>query len=118
MVIVEDDEAMRRALTRMLSAAGFHATAYASAEEMLASASVGRPDCLLIDVGLPGISGFRLYERLARQGSRFPVIFLTARDTPRARQEAARCHAAGFLPKPFPRQTLLSTIRHATGGTA
>ena len=69
--------------------------------------------CLIVDVHLPGISGFTLRDRLSLKGALPPVIFITAFDEPETRAKAASAGAAAFLTKPFSGRALLETIRRA-----
>ena len=88
-VIVEDDCGMRQALGRLLRLAGYAPLAYESAEAFMDDGGARRAaTCLILDVQLPGISGFELRERLARDGRAVPVIFVTAYDEPETRQHA------------------------------
>jgi FixJ family two-component response regulator len=112
--VVEDDEGLRRALVRLLEACGHEAVSYASAEELLAAQERERATCLILDVRLPGLSGFELRERLVDQGSDVPVIYVTAHDDPAARERAARQGAAFFL-KPVERAPLLEAVARALG---
>jgi DNA-binding response OmpR family regulator len=112
--IVEDDVGMNAALERVLRLAGFKVEAYFSAEEYLASGSAGRTDCLVCDIGLPGISGFELCRCLTHAGPAGPVIFITANDSSEARDQARRCGAAAYLPKPFEGRALVGFVRQAT----
>src|SRR6266545_3293934 len=78
--VVDDDEDVRRAVRRLLRAAGFIAETFASAEEFLESRDDTRADCLVLDVHLGGLSGVDLQQRLAASGSSIPVVFITAYD--------------------------------------
>lgn len=113
-VVVEDDDGMRGALARLLKLAGFKVWAFASAEDLLASSVAATADCLLCDVHLPGMSGFEFRRRLVQAGSAVPLIFITAHDSPAARDEAQRLGAAAYLPKPFVGRTLVDAVREAT----
>ena len=97
--LVEDDPSFRRALRRLLSAAGFSVAAFASAEEFLASESAGATACLVLDVHLGGMSGFDLQQRLATAGVPIPAIFITAHDDPVTRERARS--GVAYLQKPF-----------------
>ena len=103
-VLVEDDGGMRKAVTRMLTGAGYTVHSFESAEALLdvlvggALGDVGR--CLVFDVRLPGVSGFELHRRMAERGAMPPCIFMTAHDNQIAREQAERVSAA-YLPKPF-----------------
>jgi FixJ family two-component response regulator len=112
--VVEDHEGLRRALAQLLQASGHEVTAFASAEDLLESKECLRAGCLIVDVRLPGLSGFALRQRLALEGSTLPVIYVTAHDDPAARAQAAREDAA-FLLKPVNREALLAAIARAVG---
>jgi FixJ family two-component response regulator len=112
-VVVEDDASMSQAIERILRAGGFTAKTFASAETALAAGAAATADCLVLDIQLPGMSGFELYQRLACGGVDFPVIFITAHDEPRIRDEAARMGAWDYLPKPFSGRTLLQAVAQA-----
>jgi len=109
--IVEDDAGMREALTRMLKAAGFEARGYCSAESFLEESAPAA--CLVADVHLPGVSGLELQRRLIASGRAQPVVFITAHDTPAARQEADELEAVAFLTKPFEGRLLLGAVKKA-----
>ena len=111
-VVVEDDDGLRRAIDRLLRGAGFRPVTYASAEELL-EAGLGAAACLVVDVRLPGLSGFELSRRLAKSGPRPPLIFITAHDDPSVRAQAERLGAVAYLPKPFPGKVLVDAIAGA-----
>jgi len=111
--VVEDDAGMRDALQRMLTAAGFEARGYASAEEFLGHAKAGAPGCLVTDIRLPGASGLELQRRLRAAGHASPVIFITAHDTVEARREAEALDAVAFLIKPFEGRLLVNAVTQA-----
>ena len=120
-VVVEDDDGVRRAFERVLNAAGFRAVTFASAETLLQCDAADGAACLVLDVHLPGRSGFELRRELIRTGSgQPPVIFMTGHDDPSAREQAAALGAAAYLPKPFAGRTLVEAIARAVGeaGTA
>lgn len=113
-VLVDDDADMSRAVERLLRVGGFHATTFSSGEALLAAAaSVSDTDCLILDVQLPGISGFDAWQQLAKRGRTPPVIFVTAYDDPAARAQAQSAGAVAFLAKPFRGQLLLDAIAEA-----
>ena len=113
-VVVEDDAGMRSAVARMLGIAGFRVEAFASTEDCLASGVAASAGCFVCDVHLPGASGFALCHRLAQAGSTAPVIFITAHDSPAARDEARRLGANAYLSKPFEGRVLIDAVRDAT----
>jgi FixJ family two-component response regulator len=124
-VIVEDDESLRQAMHRMLAVADFDPEAFASPEAALASPRSAEAACLVLDVQLPGLSGFELFDCLVAAGTRPTVIFITAFDGPIPRKRAAERNAAAFLTKPFRGTELVAAVRraianaqHGPGGTS
>lgn len=113
--IVDDDRAVLEATSGLLRSNGFRAETFSSAEEFLGSLSLSKAECLLLDVGMPGMGGLELQRRLVREGYRIPIIFITARDYDRVRREAIRAGAVDFLPKPFSAEALLQAIHKALG---
>lgn len=116
-VIVEDDSGMRTALVRMLSAAGFVTRGYACAETFLEGDSVD-VGCFVIDLQLPGMSGFELHRKLSQSDLAAPVIFITGHDDAGARVEADRLGAVAYLPKPLLCNALLEAVTRALATTA
>ena len=112
--VVEDDPSFRRALQRLLSAAGFNVATFASAEEFLASERPGAPACLVLDIHLDGMSGFDLQQRLATAGVPIPTIFITAHDDPVTRERARS--GVAYLRKPFREDALIGAIQQALEG--
>jgi len=115
-ILVEDDAGLRAALERMLRTAGFEAQAYADAEAALRDHTVDWADCLVIDVGLPVLSGFDLLERLRARGVDAPAVVISAQDEDRLRREAQRRGAVRFLAKPFLGSALVRTLDEVIGG--
>ena len=112
-LVVEDDDAMRKAIERLLCAAGFHAVLFPSAEALLESDAANSAGCLVLDIHLPGLSGFELRRRLAALGQNAPVIFITAQDEAATCAEAERLDCIAYFRKPFQGSALLETIRQA-----
>jgi FixJ family two-component response regulator len=110
-VVVEDDASMRRAIQRLLDAAGFESVVYASAEGALANRIDQEAACVVSDLKLPGMSGLDLLARLRTQGASPPLILITAHDAPGRREETVRAGAAAYLAKPFAGTALLDLIR-------
>jgi FixJ family two-component response regulator len=111
LVVVEDDGSMSQAIERILRAGGFVAAVFSSAEAALQADVTALADCLVLDVHLPGISGFELYRRLAVSGKKTPAVFITAHDGPAVREEAERLGGAGcYLLKPFSGHDLLDAV--------
>jgi FixJ family two-component response regulator len=115
--IVDDDHSVRRALRRLVQVAGFTAETFASAEDFLASASLVRTACLVLDIHLNGgMSGFALQARLAADRVVIPIIFITAHDDVLTRERIERSGAAACLFKPFNDELLLDAVRGMVGG--
>jgi FixJ family two-component response regulator len=112
-VVVEDDDSMRRAIERLLEAAGFESAAYTSAEAALAGRTDMNAACVVSDLKLPGMSGLDLLAELRAVGGGPPFILITAHDAPGLREEAARGGAAAYLAKPFSGMALVDLIRAA-----
>ena len=109
--IVDDDESVRKAVARLVRSAGMRTAAFASPDDLLRHGYAGEPGCMILDVRLPGMSGFELHERLIASGHRPAVIFITAHPESRTQERAAP--AVGFLEKPFEDQDLLRAIESA-----
>jgi FixJ family two-component response regulator len=105
LVVVEDSEDVRRALTRFLSLHGYDVCAFDSAEAWLAG--ICPADVAIIDINLPGMSGLELDARLRREGRAIPTVFITAQDEP-GPAPASRI----ILQKPLDAQSLLDAIEH------
>jgi FixJ family two-component response regulator len=112
-VVVEDDAGMRDAIHRVLEATGFAVTDFAAAEAALQDHATREAHCLVLDIHLPGISGFELYERLGELGSKPPVIFITARDDIRNQERAKQLGALDYLVKPFSGRALAAIVARA-----
>jgi FixJ family two-component response regulator len=110
-VLVEDDISMSRAIDRLLRAATFQAVTFNSAEALLETNAVTDAACLILDIYLPGLSGFELHRRLEELGAKPPVIFITAHDTSSAREHAREI--GEYLVKPFPGKSLVEAVKRA-----
>jgi FixJ family two-component response regulator len=114
--VVDDDPSQRRALARLLRAAGMQSVAYESAEAFRADVKQPRFDCLVLDVQLPGMSGIELRNQLASESIVTPVIFVTAHDDPQAVEAAMAGRCGGYFLKTDPSSDLLEAIRRTTSG--
>ncbi|MGO9829302.1 MAG: response regulator transcription factor [Myxococcaceae bacterium] len=112
--VIDDDESVCRSLARLLRAAGIQAITYPSAEAFLADGKHPTFDCLVLDIQLPGLSGLELQAQLGRKGTP-PIIFITAHDSPQARQQASALGCAGFFTKADSGSDVLDAIRNAVG---
>jgi FixJ family two-component response regulator len=119
LALVDDDESVRRALSRLLRVAGMEVSAYASGREFLESvcSSVYKvPDCLVLDMRMPAMSGIEVQQHLAKCRPDIPIVFITAHEDAAAVQTALEAGASACLKKPFSEQELLSAISSATAG--
>ena len=110
--IVDDDTSVRRALTRLMRSMGFAVEAFGTAEDFL-RVPPQNPGCLILDVRLPGMSGFELQAHLDASGCRLPIIFITAYDDAQGRARAMSAGAVAYLDKPYDAQVLLEAIQTA-----
>jgi two-component system response regulator FixJ len=109
--VVDDDAAVRDALTALLGSVGLEARTFASAEAFLEAARDGMRGCLLLDVRMPGMGGLELQPKLLEKGVLLPVIFITGHgDVPMA-VRALKAGAYDFIEKPFNEQQLLERIQ-------
>jgi FixJ family two-component response regulator len=111
--VVDDDDSLRAALLRLLSAAGYVARGYASAGEFLLHPLPDGPGCLLLDLRLPGPSGLDLQEALQRQGATLPVVFMTGHGDLAAGVRAMKAGAVDFLAKPVEGEVLFEALGRA-----
>jgi FixJ family two-component response regulator len=113
--VVEDDEAFRAAVQRLLKSAGFYVRSFASAEDFLDSGQQHETACLIADIRMPGISGLDLQAKLNADHCPIPIIFITAHGDEQMRLQAMRVGAVKFLGKPFDSAILLESVRVALG---
>ena len=111
--IVDDEEGIRKALRRLLRASGLDAHAYATGEEFLIAAAQKRPDCLVLDLHMPGMSGLQVLRRLKATGALLPVVVITAHDEPETRKQCMSAGADAYLRKPLEDRLLLNAISAA-----
>jgi FixJ family two-component response regulator len=112
-LIVDDDESLRRALARTVRMAGFEVEAFQSAEALLAHGVPERDACLVLDVDLPGIGGIELKRALAEAGRDLPTIFITALEPAEVGDPLAALAPVAVLYKPFDKEALLEAIGRA-----
>jgi len=111
--IVDDDASFRTAVTRLLRAAKYTVRGYGSAREFLDSDPRTEPGCILLDLKMPGVSGFELQESLAALEERLPIIFLSGHGTIPTSVRAMKAGAVDFLTKPVRREALLPAVENA-----
>lgn len=113
--IVDDDDAVRVALSSLLRSYGYTADAYDSAYALLAAGGLGDYHCIVTDLQMPGMSGVELLELLRKQGNPMPLILMTAFPEAALRKRALQGGASCFLSKPFEASDLLRCLRQARG---
>jgi FixJ family two-component response regulator len=111
--IVENDGAMREAIKILMETVGFSVEAFASAEAFLSSQQAPNSACLILDMRMPGMSGFELQRRLAQDNFRLPIIFITAYDSEVEHAKAMAAGAVDVLQKPFSEEALFDAIQSA-----
>ena len=113
--VVDDDESVRESLPDLLKEFGFAVQAFSSAEEFLASDSLGRTNCLILDIAMPGMSGPELQRELTRRMHRIPIVFITAHGDETVRPRLLEQGAVECLFKPFSDTALREALDCALG---
>lgn len=109
--MIDDEPAVRKGLSRLLSTAEFDPLTFESAQEFLQHLGRELPDCLIVDLQMPGVSGLDLQALLRRDHRGLPVIIVTARDDPESHERCLALGAAAYLCKPLDGDTLIEMIR-------
>lgn len=108
--VVDDDHGLRDSLSRLLRSAGHSVDTFASAAQLMAAPLPQVPSCLLLDMQLPGSSGFEVQQHLTDQGAPLPIIFMSGHGDIPMTVRAMKAGAVDFLPKPFRDQDLLQAV--------
>jgi FixJ family two-component response regulator len=116
-VVVDDDESVRESLPDLLKEFGFEVLTFSSAEEFLASGSIDRTNCLLLDIAMPGMSGIDLQRELKNRGDKIPIVFMTAQKGESVRKRVLEQGAVEILFKPFSDTDLREALSQAVGGS-
>src|SRR2546422_9245060 len=111
--VVDDDASVREALGGLLRSAGFAVETFASAQEFLACPPPDLPGCLVLDVGLPDLSGLALQQRMADMNTEIPIVFITGQGDVPTSVRAMKAGAVEFLTKPVGERDLLDASRQA-----
>jgi FixJ family two-component response regulator len=111
--VVDDEEAVRIALRRLLRSASLSVETFSSGAEFLESIKEHQPDCVILDLHMPQVGGFGVQARLAEAGIRLPTVVITGHDTDESRERALAGGAAAYLRKPVDDQALLDAITEA-----
>jgi len=117
-VIVDDDLSVRESLPELLRQCGFAATAFPSADALLASDVLGQAACLILDIAMPGVSGIALARELGRRGQAPPIVFISGDTDERERSRLLQEGAVACVFKPFGEGVLLAAVRVALGAAA
>jgi FixJ family two-component response regulator len=115
--IVDDDNAIRRSLARVITSAGYSVSAFASAQEFLASAASRKAQCLVLDLRMPEIDGLNLQQTVRDEIPYLSVVFLTGRGDVSSSVDAMKAGAVDFLQKPAKAQVLLDAINRSVQRT-
>jgi FixJ family two-component response regulator len=113
--VVDDSDSVRESLPALLGQVGLAVQAFDSAEAFLESGAADRARCLLLDVGLPGMSGPDLQRELGRRGQHLPIVFITAQGDKSLEPRLLAAGAVACLFKPFSDNALLEAIEVAIG---
>ena len=111
--VVDDDAAIRKAVSRLLRSAGIAVTVFESPREFLAQYDPNTPGCLVLDLAMPGFNGLQLQTVLGERGSILPIIFLSGHGDVSKSVQAMKGGAFDFLTKPVNAKNLLPAIRAA-----
>jgi FixJ family two-component response regulator len=114
--VVDDDASVCRAISRLLRSLGMNAETFTSGREFIEHIETMpsfRPDCVVLDVQMPGMNGLEVQELLVRSENPPPVIFITAHDEMGVRERALQAGAVAFLRKPFNDELLIKTLNEA-----
>jgi FixJ family two-component response regulator len=111
--VVDDDEAVRKAVSRLLRSAGIAVAVFASPREFLAQYDPATPGCLVLDITMPEVDGLQLQATLGEKGSILPIIFLTGHGDVSNSVQAMKRGAFDFLSKPVKDKDLLTAVRAA-----
>jgi FixJ family two-component response regulator len=114
--IVDDDESICRAMSRLLRSLGMDTKTFTSGHEFIEQIETVEsfhPDCVVLDVQMPGMNGLEVQELLVRSENPPPVIFITAHDDGNIRKRALQAGATAFLRKPFNDELFIRTLNEA-----
>jgi len=111
--VVDDDISVRESLESLIRCEGWQPETFATAQEFLGRPRVHIPNCLVLDVSLPGLNGLDLQGLVASERTEMPIIFITGHGDVPMTVQAMKAGAVEFLTKPFSDHVLLSAIRAA-----
>jgi FixJ family two-component response regulator len=108
--VVDDEEPVRKALRRLFLSADLDVEVFASGEEFLRSIEGEPPDCVVLDLHMPGLDGRDVLQELRARSVRFPAVVITAYDEPWSQDQCLEAGAAAYLRKPLDDRLLIDTI--------
>ena len=108
--VVDDEESVRKALSRLLRSVGMTGETFAGGAEFLQSLADHKPDCVVLDMHMPGVTGFDVLVRLAATQAPPPVVVITGHDSAETYERALAAGAVAYLRKPINDQALLDAI--------
>ena len=111
--VVDDDESMREAIDWVLRSNGWRTRTFDSATGFLEAGTDPRPDCIILDVRMPGMNGLELQRKLTEMAGTPPIIVVSAHLTERLEKQLLSAGAIACLRKPFTEETLLQAVRQA-----
>jgi CheY-like chemotaxis protein len=111
--VVDDEDSVRRALERLLRANGMDVVTFRGGDELLEAMQTLTPQCIVLDLHMPKMSGFEVLEAIMRSPNEAPVVVITGHDSPEARDRALASRAAAYLTKPIDEHLLLGEIAAA-----
>ena len=111
--VVDDDETMRKALSRLLGGEAYRVETYTGGQQFIDSLHGRVPECLILDMNMEPVSGGEVLKYLADTSNRIPTVILTGRDSPQRREDCRRAGVSAFLVKPVSVTVLTNAIQTA-----
>jgi CheY-like chemotaxis protein len=111
--VVDDEDLVRKALGRLIRAAGFHVETFSTGADFLRSLQQHQPDCAVLDLRMPLMSGLEVQKAITKIYALLPVVIITGDDSVESRTLALKQGAAAYLRKPVDEAVLIDAIRNA-----
>ena len=108
--ILDDDPSVRTAISRLVSASGMTGACFANCMELFNGILRFAPDCIILDLYMPGLDGLEVMNYLRKNGEKAPIVLVTAQDDPALREICLKAGASAFMRKPLPASDLLDVI--------
>jgi FixJ family two-component response regulator len=112
--ILDDDQSVRTAISRLLRTSKMQVDTYATSVELFTSLEHGLPDCLVLDLQMPGMNGLDVMNFMTQAGMRIPIVVVTAHDEFGSRDTCLAAGASAYLRKPLDADELIKAIAEAT----